>query len=297
MITYQHQKASKPILDKLALTFDVEPEIRKQVKSYLLNRLHESGVYQVHAKGYELSLNIPLGYGVKLFIQVGNQIPDRPYGRFEFNPSKVIEEDTLPCLESELTCLCDSTYEEWMSVHHVSRVDVAIDLEHVNINDLLITAPNYVRTGMWCSKGGRTETLYLGSEQSPGRFIAYNKRAELLKHGHKDIGHDLTRLEFRLRKTGLTVSGLLSIPNPFQDVRIYSLRACEKLGEKSCDLEWWSMFYDSSAYRGLHAALLKLPPQKRSKVKKAMEAGLLKCWKPWNIWKGWPSAIKPLLSI
>ena len=297
MVTYHQQESSKPFIDKISLTFDVAPEDQSQTKSSLLSRLQDAGVRQVFAKGYELSVNVSLAYGVNLFIQVDNNMPDRPYGRVEFNPGKVIESGTLSVLEGELTCLSHDTYEEWMSGHNVSRVDVAIDLKHVNINDVLITAPNFVRSGMWCAKGGRIETLYLGSDKSPSRLKLYDKRAELMKHGHKAIGHELTRIEYTLRKTGLTPAGLLEMPNPFADVTLYSLSACIKLGELMGDAEWWGLFFDSCAYRGLHAALLTMPPHKRNKIKEVLKVGKLKCWQPPETWKSWPDTISPLLNV
>jgi len=295
-------------MDKLAIPFYLPPEDHSGSISELISRINDktedyNTVQQVHGLGgYRISANIimqsDIGPSTALFVQLGSRLSNASFGRVEFNPAKIIAGGLLSDLEAELECLSHDSYHEWVHNRKVSRVDIAVDIKNVNINELLVISKGF---SVWSNqgKGAGFESRYLGSVTSKKRIAVYDKRRQLIETNHQDPGHELTRIEVRLKSPALadsSIANLINMENPFKDLSIYYLPHCEKISHAFDDPEWWRLFFDSCRLRGAHGALLMLPPNKRKMVKKALEKGRLKCWDTEKIWSNWNASVHALLE-
>ena len=103
----------------------------------------------------------------------------------EFNPNKYLESSILLPLIREIKRIAG----EWVCWYN-TRIDFTVDVPYPIRDVRLLTRK------VGSSFGG---TYYFGSRGSSGYTRVYDKRKELLDHYGKELGHDVTRVEYELR--------------------------------------------------------------------------------------------------
>jgi hypothetical protein len=205
--------------------------------------------------------------------------------RIEFNPK--------PELMGQIHALLNmlKPYAEIVAAANVTRVDSTVDVHNVHIDQLLFHVPKFRRTSAYY-RGGRTETYYIGTRLSPKLFCFYDKVAEVKRRNKGKIvkatppNHDVTRIEARILH-GLPMAKLSSLTNPFS--QLFLTYSNHRPGEWQSEL-----FMRAARADGLQEAILLLPKQLRTKVKKTLQPA--KFWLPEEIWECWPSVVGTLLN-
>ena len=134
----------------------------------------------------------------------------------------------------------------------VTRLDLAIDLPDLTLNDAIVRLKSTRKHGVYTSPRGEPETTYLGGARS-NRAVAYNKPADC-----KAMPSRL-RIERRL-KPGVRLPELINLSNPFSGVIAVATAPLRPLiTEIHPDI-----LFDSMRTRGIQRALnLLSSPQRR----------------------------------
>lgn len=123
--------------------------------------------------------------------------------RIEFNPSR--------CSPAGIALVASLVAESTTGIRF-TRVDVAVDLP-VSIRAVQALGTRSKKAAaVWSDS---IETIYVGHKNGARSFAIYDKRNELLRHGHRSPLGDETRFEARLRKIKLKPVELLDVENPF----------------------------------------------------------------------------------
>jgi hypothetical protein len=141
-----------------------------------------------------------------LFFQAGARSPKIADYRIEFNPAKM-GPDGLEQIRLILDDITDIGFERFVSGGKVTRLDVALDLPKVSLEDVIIRSRGQRKHGVFCGQKG-LESAYQGSQKSNSTCY-YSK-----KHGPKDYR---LRLERRLKPNCLG-RDMARMPNPFAKV-------------------------------------------------------------------------------
>ena len=294
-------KHCTPIIDKIALTV---PRPNLVLKSSILNggkidhdkdfseaiytavndkTLFSNGKWQRYKFSKVMNLvNSPHRINAQFFpLDADNNA----FGRFEFNPWK-LGELGLNEFASNCESLFYDAYEYVQEHAKVTRVDVAIDLHGVEVEDVQMAMAHKAISQKY-SFDGETQTIYAGSSKGQ-QFKAYNKLAQLkLKHEVP-----VTRLEYKLTPQ-IPLHKLHTLPNPFKNVQIGNPPAKAPIGVE----KWlWRVIRDSITQRGTTAALNGLPPELRQQVRETLKKHSAKWWNSDDVWKQWPQAVMPVFS-
>ena len=117
----------------------------------------------------------------------------KPFGSDDFNYSCLLEFNPNKYLDSPillpLICEVKRIASEWFCWYN-TRIDFTVDVPYPIRDVRLLTRK------VGSSFGG---TYYFGSRGSSGYTRVYDKRKELLDHYGKELGRDVTRLEYELR--------------------------------------------------------------------------------------------------
>src|SRR5262249_51942067 len=146
----------------------------------------------------------------------------------------------------------------------ITRVDVAVDVYGVNINDLHFTPKTPRRFQIWGAADGAVETLYLGSSKSVSYWRIYDKALESKLPG----GIEGTRIERRLGVHN-SIGELDCLANPLADLFVLELPA--KAPAPMPHPLVWEFFKDSARLHGINAALAKLPKPLRITLREALK--------------------------
>lgn len=129
---------------------------------------------------YEWQYNL-IGGGV---LQVGNE-HSQSNMRLDFNPNQVKDERHTKQIHKIIAC---------MKYAKLTRIDVAIDLKKVDLDNYSFIDDLSLKNNTWRSGLGRLETHYIGAPKSDFRIRIYDKA---LERGEKG---DWWRIEAQMRR-------------------------------------------------------------------------------------------------
>lgn len=201
--------------------------------------------------------------------------------RIEFNPAHL----GVPGLD-ELKAWAGTMMDGWeygLKNAHLTRVDIAIDVEGLTMDDFL-AFPAKLSWGRQFGRGPNLETLTFGAGKS-NRTIIYDKGAERLAKGFDWNGPPTVRIERRMNKlNSMPLSALYDMDDPFPAVTIAT-----RCGPPSgVEKRKWDMFVDSCQIRGVQAALMLLEPgTARPKYKKHLKENPPNWWSLDSSWLKW----------
>lgn len=150
-----------------------------------------------------------------------------PYINFEFNPSK-LNEDDIKELRLLLSYLLFNHYEELYQHGVVSHCEFYVDIHGVTVSDLVL-----IDTGRRRAKQFESSAYY-GPRCAPLVGTLYDRTDRLKKNGGK-VNAVLTRFEARIEDRNLKFSALIAgqISNPLSPFFIVPANALKKI-EAEC---------------------------------------------------------------
>jgi hypothetical protein len=293
---------SKLIIDKLSGTMPVTNE---EDKTRIIENMLREGGFQVRRGLYGIILTRMLdseavGYSVVddktkktlLRIECDPRSPNNNFFRFEFNPSKI----NLSEFNELFTDITGMKFEHALEVSNLTRVDFAVDLTGISMNELAVTYGKHTTTRNILEKG---ITRYIGSEKANTQLCAYDKKEESkyaneqrMPELEEPTYHEKTRIELRLRReTVKKLNSMYELENPFENVSVYQVSSVNKLKEVSIQ-----NILALLPYKGLHGVLTGVSPYYRRKVRDALEDCKLACWQPEEIWSELGGALRDLFD-
>ncbi|TWB45495.1 hypothetical protein FBZ90_102453 [Nitrospirillum pindoramense] len=252
----------RPKIDKITLTVkDLDPDLQNLVQANLIAAEDEKGPYTsapVSKKAPYYQTRALLTHepsGQNALIEAKPKLPGAAFLRMEFNPHK-LGKAGISFVYSHLLALLSGAYflHELLPKVRVTRLDIAVDLIDVPIQDVHVTYGNGGKTLAYFSSVGQLETLYVGKKKSgPAPGYIYDKKQQLLDNGQplvfKNVSH--ARVELHVKSSRPLVK-LGTLKNPLNKLTVQW-----PLAGPSLDLtpHHWSHFLDSVRLRGLQAAL------------------------------------------
>lgn len=293
---------SKLIIDKLSGTI---PVTNVEDQNRIIDNMLQEGGFRARRGLYGIVLtkmldSEMLGYSVVddktkktlLRIECDPRSTSNNFFRFEFNPSKI----SLTEFNELFTDITGMKFEHALDLSSITRVDFAVDLTGISMNELAVTYGKHTTTRNILEKG---ITRYIGSEKANTQLCAYDKKEESKFANEQrtpELGeptyHEKTRIELRLRRDAVNkLDSLYELENPFNNVSLYQVSKVKKLKEVNIQ-----NILALLPYKGLHGVLTGVSPYYRRKVRDALEDCKLACWQPEEIWSELGDALRELFD-
>lgn len=287
--------APNPIIDKISITTNIANTDRRRgvlQAMYELPRDHKSGWLNTRHTGYRAAARIhPFrsdGDGQAfaddfMLVQAGPKKDGNAFLRFEWNPSRFDAEQTAHLFGQLEYGLDLPWFYFWQGT--VTRIDVAVDLEGIQIGDYVfdrLKAP--LRVAYY--KKGQLQTVYLG-KNAKGQARVYDKAAEL-----KDPSRTRTRIEVAAcpRCTG---DELIHLPNPFMNIQVFDVLKAG-LDLNPVDVRLLNM---AAQARGIKPPLSMYPDAISKDREAKIRASVPKFWTPQLWWNCWPDLVRSILPM
>lgn len=308
---------TRPFIDKLSLTYHVlSLELQVAVKDGLID-LAKAGILESQSiKRSRYALNLKLmdadadtgilisaaphkksGPKDAALVQKPGQLA---FLRFELNPER-ISRAAMASLAEVLYIASGGqiTVSQLRANANITRLDVAVDILNLSINQLLIGNRAGKKSFAYFGTDSRLESHYSDKSTSPrvpAKVIVYNKTQGQIDKG---IGvkfpHLLhTRVEVKVTGTQKTLGDLWSLSNPLRRAKVFLPDPVVL----PVDRHAWEHFLDSCRFRGVKAALDLVPQKLRKKYEQALLPGPKPLWRPDELWAMWPKSIAryPLIN-
>ncbi|MBF0434873.1 MAG: hypothetical protein HQL77_05800 [Magnetococcales bacterium] len=258
-------------MDKLSITFNVPDQYQNQ----LLKVMYADDCNSMYQKAFSFSVTRKwLPYAPSAMVstttarlQAGPKSSvygsaKMKFGRLTFTPSKVTDIAELRSKVNQVMPV-GFGWDHIMATGIVTRMDLAIDIVNVQIDDLLFVHGKTKITEV-NTKSGRTE--YLGGKYKSGKLVAlYDKTAQIKTNNAKAVfskdkepvpDFPVTRLEIRLDQNAygfkkMLVSQLFQLKNPFPNLMVASIH---HQANSSLEAWVWDVFLRLARYEGAHAA-------------------------------------------
>ena len=209
------------------------------------------------------------------------------YGKFTFNPGKLLSEEWAKFYEFFVT-----NFEYgYASVYHLGRlqyIEIAADFYGAHYDECFYVDTK-LRTinDLFVSKG----TVYLGAKNAPRQLVVYDKAKELKEAQGIDSMVPQLRIEARLLKNVKTTD-LNELPNPFGTLIV--VPKAQMLGLKIAD-KFWNAF-QSKVKAGFEPqeAYLLFPSKNRKWISAVLKEIQCKWWDAEKVWEEGKIAAKIL---
>jgi hypothetical protein len=279
-------------IDKLSLTLSDYTEKQKfEMMGAALQFMDGGWGQKVFLRtGYKLNIMVRLQSTTeRALFSWDPVIKTRPYFRIDFNPSKLGPEAIEQLIYEQIDLVLDFGVPEFHAKAKISRIDIAIDLLGVSIQDLFVFSDQAVRSAKY-ERFGTLESIYLGSSKSTAQTRIYDKVAEMIAKGQMvESVQPITRIERVVRNAG-SLKNLAKMKNHFSTLHLASMS--DKAN--GIPIPIWRMFVSHTQRHTTQAALAQLPKSERAKYKAALKANEPIWWDTAEIWKQWPALIDHL---
>lgn len=205
--------------------------------------------------------------------------------RLEFNPRKLSVIGLME-LAAAVKSIMPNGWEYVVTNGHVTRLDVAVDIAGVRVEDFLCLTKQGITSMVW-GVDGHAQNLSLG--KNGDKTLVYSIKAKRLAKDQGWTGASKIRVERRLRNPAFhDLTKLVEFQNPFT-----GLVLTKPLPPPASDMKpWeWQMFGDSVRVRGITAALALLPKERKAKYRAHLKAYPQPWWVPAALWESWPSIV------
>ena len=279
---------SQAVIDKFAFVVPVSEERQEDCFKRSATLRTEKGV-RAYSRHYKSSTTVRFASdpSAVLLVSLAPNFPNNKFARFEFNPTNLQIAD----LRSIVEFVLDIPLETTLSMATINRIDVAVDLPGVSVNDLFCRAPNFRVSRSYYSSANARETEYIGKRNSPLCIKMYDKVAQM-KHWNSTHlqkfeipNHALTRIEAEVRPRCF-FSELPALANPFSRFQIGYIA---NFPAKN-DLD--SFFIDSVRLHGWTHAFAKASDSNKIRFKQLMNHAACDWWNPETMFYSWPSLLK-----
>lgn len=302
---YSYQRPSnhivsvlKPKIDRFSVTYPVnDPATRNLVRSRLqdLSETEPETVKKVKptkhwgSVRYARSYKVILTNGQGVLIQCAAENSSLAFLRIEFNPNALGPEG----VKSFRAMLPHLTHNAvgWNSLGttgRVTRVDVAVDLVNIGLDDILIRTVQLGKTMNYFGKDGQSETKYMNVSKKGSKSYVYDRKVRLVEAKKaSEFGEaKYIRTEVRIVPE-CALSDLAKLQNKLTKIEFFDFEA----PTPPENIYHWKHFQDSCRYRGFEGALQAFPPELRKAYEKAVADVAGGLWQPENLWTSWPSVV------
>lgn len=212
---------------------------------------------------------------IRIYLRLEN-----PTFYIRFNPS-LMSIRVMIELREILLDMMGSTFYKLYKEGIVDRFDYHQDHSGLQLEEYFFVKTSARVSSIYLNSDGEIGSIYLGNRPP---VVIYDKVEEMaakegrkaasVQHGLIDIqatknqGTTITRFEHRMNPK-VTLKELLGIAyesKMFKGLQIYAVKAMCEQNEISPE------FIDSCHYRGMHAALKRLPEQRRSRMKMVLDS-------------------------
>lgn len=295
----------KPKIDRLAVTFPIpDGQTKKKIRDNLESLADGPGCPSVMkwqkikdwgASRYTLSYGVDVGPGKRVLVQCTKGNTGVAFLRIEFNPDQLGLDGVMKFRDLLPEIMCgEVTYKNLASVGKVTRLDIAVDLVNIDLEDLLVTTSKPGVSIGYFGLSGKAETKYLNVNKKGSNLYVYDRKTRLQKLQEEGIGAGsvfgdtkYTRVEVRTTSEKPIIA-LPGFQNRLKRIDLIDIEAAEPPeGEHH-----WKLFQDSCRYRGLAGALNLLPDGVRGLYETAVKAASENLWKPEKLWSLWPETVK-----
>ncbi len=285
-------------IDKISFTL---PALNSTTQHHIIDQLQaatfagdiESIPFSELLKNYLSAWTLPLRNGSRMTIQAMPRRRSSNFLRVEFNPRRASWYGVEPMVElARILAPAFTDFAECLIHANVTRIDFAVDLLNVPIEELLIFHTTHATKSRVFEANGKVTGYYVGSRESNRYAVMYDKIAQLRSQGSAAPRGIRTRLELRCANVG-SFTTIASMSNPFDAFQLARIG-----GTRNQD--WtWPLFLDSCRFRGAQAALTQITDkQKRAAYRQAL---ILEnrpvWWQPEELWNERGHAINRLLSL
>jgi len=210
-------------------------------------------------------------------------VQTRPAIAINVTPSKLADDDWADFLALLTTMFPFGAKQVW-NTFRLSRLEIAVDIK-VPFNELVCVVPKVAIVNQnFLEKG----TLYLGHEYGRRNYCIYDKRKQIADKESVDLGHDLTRVEVRLRQTGKTLGQLGEVCSPFGNLLVLRKSMLIKLQEQHPHSVELATFVKMVLAGGVaQQAYLNLEPYSRKQLMKLLKPKALNLNAKIENWAGW----------
>lgn len=165
----------KILIDRMTLTGNTDKNTENSIVSNGYTQVKDGRAFvnsSGKGTGYKLNLQMRLKSSKsKPFFQAGPKVPHKPSIRLDFNPS-ALGLDGMVEMKASLCSLIDDGYGFFLSCGHVTRIDIAVDLMGVDINQFYLIPNRTLSSSRW-SKGGMPRTRWSGA--TCGKRICFRR--------------------------------------------------------------------------------------------------------------------------
>lgn len=175
-------------------------------------------------------------------------------------------------------------YEKLYKSAPITRIDLAADITGHHYRELIPHRPKVHKSELW-SSSTKVGGIYLGGKNSKLRFCIYDRKKKMARKLGEIVKHkNLTRIEARVRGTGLTAEALTyAMPNPFESLQIALLKKAQKIDPH---LLWWQKFLEQAVLHGSAAALSGLSDKLKTDARMRLTQAKAHWWNPSALWAG-----------
>ena len=194
-------------------------------------------------------------------------------------------------LDAYLSANVPDGWEFFMLHGKVTRIDVAVDLLDLTMDDFHYLHPQGITAKEW-RLDGSLGTFQVGKEQGK-RTRVYDRGAKRKAYNSDPTGKTGVRIERVLMKQKkLTMANLVELPNPLTDFTLVERCPGPPRGEKKSYI--WDLFMSAANQVSLTQALALLPIEKRTLYRKHLKKHVQPWWNPKESWKHWPAMLESL---
>ncbi|MGA8146774.1 MAG: hypothetical protein WB870_04260 [Gallionellaceae bacterium] len=220
-------------------------------------------------------------------IEIGTTKSKHKYFRLGLYPSKFGPGDFEHFKLLLELLLPEFNYPLLFKTARVSYIELAADSRSEMAHSFVPFRPRCNYSYIYKEQDGSYGSTYLGSKLSALKFCIYDKHRQLLAKNLPAPHKTHTRIEVRLRHTGLSPSELLEkMDNPFKKLEIADLQKARNASKDKV----WQNFLDLCLEVG-SAKALALHPKKRKLYMSMLRVAASWWWKPNHIWLKLPQAL------
>jgi hypothetical protein len=262
----QQVKLLDPVVDRISCVLYLPDYAEKRTAKNLADLVRQIGsdAKRFASSRYQFNYKLPLPPDQSCIIQAKPRKAGMAFMRLDYNPAKVGPKGDQKVRHYLEKILGKKLFPDIEKFALITRLDLAIDVDHVPVRDLLVSVDGIRTSGVWFGANGEPQTLYIGKRNRPIWFLIYDKRAERQAKGAEALPHDRLRVEVRLAGKYLRhqaqPTDIASVMlRAFSSVRIVAVPSYPQDSTEYV----WGLFLDSARLRGLQAALRRLPSRLR----------------------------------
>lgn len=154
-------------------------------------------------------------------------VQNKPAISISCTPSKFADDDWAEFL-AQLTIMFPFGPQQVWGGFRLAKLEIAMDVK-VPLDDMVCVVPKVTAVDSSYLHEG---TLYLGQRYGYRSYCVYDKRKQLVDDSGVELGHNVTRIEVRLRSTGKTLGQLGEFGPPFGNLLVLRKSALSKLLDK-----------------------------------------------------------------